>query len=105
VKNRKEAIREDIRRAGADAYGKHIEGLNARLGKNYMPIIPADWPGVMKGLRTISSLRDAVATELARVKIESNAEADKIDANLKWFAEYAKGYEFLFPDLKDLVLL
>ena len=105
VKNRKEAIREDIRRAGADAYGKHIEGLNARLGKNYMPIIPADWPGVMKGLRTISSLRDAVATELARVKIESNEEADKIDANLKWFAEYAKGYEFLFPDLKDLVLL
>jgi len=105
VKNRKEAIREDIRRAGADAYGKHIEGLNARLGKNYMPIIPAGWPGVIKGLRTISSLRDAVATELARVKIESNAVADRVHANLNWFREFAKGFEFLFPDLDRLVLL
>jgi hypothetical protein len=37
----------------------------------------------MKGKRNLESMRDAVDTELARVKIEANAIAEGIEANLK----------------------
>jgi predicted phage-related endonuclease len=104
VEARKKQIRIDIQNEGVKAMAKHIESLNDRLGKVQMPVIPADFAGVMKGKRTIDSLRDAVDTELARAKIAANEVADRIQTNLNWYAEHAAGYEFLFADLHQLVL-
>jgi len=58
---------------------------------------------VMKGKKTITSLRDAVSTELARVKIEANAIADRIQLNLKVLSEHP-GFEFLFADLAQIAV-
>lgn len=104
VKARKENIRVEIQQGGQKAYAEHCAALNARLKGQYLPgNIIAAFADVMKGKKTVSSLRGAVNDELARVKIESNALADKIDANLKTYGELAAGHEFLFRDLFQIV--
>ena len=104
VKARKETIRVEIQQAGKDKAAAHIAALNARLGKPYMPAIPVDFAGVMKGKKTVTSLRDAVDTELARFKIAANAVADRIQINLGTLRELAAGHAFLFADTGSIVL-
>lgn len=107
VKARKEELRDEIRREGIEAYDKHIRGLNERLGRPFLStagrtVPDAKFAEAMKGKKTITSLRDAVATELARAKIEANAIADRIQINLAALA--AQGdYGFLFSDLAAIV--
>ena len=103
VKAQKEKVREDIRRGGVEALAAHIAGLNERLGKPYMPAIPADFAGAMKGKKTIASLRDAVNTTLAHAKIEANQVADRIQLNLNTLRELAKDHGFLFADTAQIV--
>lgn len=104
VKARKEAIREDIVVEGRKALAAHLEGLNARIGKQYMPQVHADFAGAIKGKRTIDSLRDAVNTTLANAKIEASAIADRIQANLTALRERAADHTFLFADTAQIVL-
>lgn len=104
VEERKKQIRDEIRQEGIRALSTHVTKLNQRLGRPLMPAVAADFAGKMKGKKSIASLRDAVATELARAKIEANEVADKIEANLKALAEHAAGSDFLFHDLASLLL-
>jgi len=103
VKARKEAIRLEIVTDGAKALATHLESLNARLGKPYMPAVPADFSAAIKNKRTIESLKDAVNTTLAKAKIEANAIADKIHVNLRAISEQRE-HQFLFSDVASLVL-
>jgi putative phage-type endonuclease len=103
VKSRKDQIRLEIVQEGDRAYEAHRAGLNERLGRPYLPNIPADFAGVVKGMKKIDSLRAAVKTELARVKIATSAAADKIEANLKLLAAEADGLQFLFNDAAAIV--
>jgi len=77
--------------------------LNERLGKPYMPAITADFQGVVKGLKSLDSMKDKVATELARCKIAANEAADRIQANLATLRELASEHAFLFADTAQLV--
>jgi predicted phage-related endonuclease len=104
VKARKETIRVEIQQAGKERAAAHIAALNARLGKPYMPAVAVDFAGVMKGKKTVTSLRDAVDTELARFKIEANAVADRIQINLGTLRELAANHAFLFADTPAIVL-
>jgi putative phage-type endonuclease len=103
VATRKETIRVDIVQSGRDALANHVAGLNKRIGKAYMPMIPADWASVIKGRKTVASLKDAVAGELARVKIEANAVADKISVNMAALRDMASAHAFLFSDAATIV--
>lgn len=103
VKAEKENRRAAILRESQDAFAAHIDALNARLGKPYMPMVPTDFAGAIKGLKSIDSMRDKVDTELARAKIEANAVADRISINLMTIGAHA-GMEFLFADRAALVL-
>jgi hypothetical protein len=104
VKARKEQIRVEIVNEGRAALSAHLDALNVRLGKSYMPSVAADFAGAIKGKRTIDSLRDAVNTTLANAKIEANAIADKIQINLTMLRETAKDHAFLFADTAQIVL-
>lgn len=105
VKVRKESIRDEIVLEGKRALTKHLEALNVRLGKPYMPPgFTADFAGAIKGKRSIDSLRDAVGTMLANAKIDSNAIADMIQLNLTTLRDLAADYKALFPDTVQLVL-
>ncbi len=103
VKARKESIRADIIEKGRTKLSEHCAMLNERIGRNYMPTVPADFAGAIKGKKTVQSLRDAVDTELARAKIEANAVADRISLNLRALADLAPDDGQLFPDLRHIV--
>lgn len=102
VKARKEQIRGEIAAEGVAALRAHCAALNTRLGQPYMPAVPADFGGVIKGKRTVASLRDAVSTELARAKIAANEVADRIQVNMQALA--TAGDAAQFPDKAQLVL-
>ena len=86
VKARKEEIRGEIVAGGITALREHIAGLNAAMPVAYMPQVPADFAGVIKGKRTVDSLRSAVNDELARAKIAASEIAARIHANVKVLA-------------------
>lgn len=100
VKARKEEIRGEIVAGGVAALRKHIDELNAAMPAPYMPQVPADFAGAIKGKRTVDSLRSAVTDELARAKIEASNIATRIHANVKTLE--ASG--LVVPDAATLVL-
>lgn len=100
VKARKEEIRGEIVAGGITALREHIAQLNAAMPAAYMPQVPADFAGAIKGKRTVDSLRSAVNDELARAKIEASNIATRIHANVKTLE--ASG--LVVPDAAALVL-
>ena len=97
-------VRTDEVQRGKTAFAEHVAALNARIGKPYMPAIAADFAGVIKGKRTVASLKDAIDTELARVKIEADATGSRILLNMATLRELAKDHAFLFSDTGTIVL-
>lgn len=104
VKARKEEIRTEVIGECVAGLRAHINGLNEKLGGAYMPTVAADFPGAIKGLKSISSVRDKAAAELARAKTEATMLAEKIGANLALLDSLAEGRGTLFPDRAALVL-
>lgn len=104
VKARKENLRIEIQQEAELAFKVHIDTINTRLNTVQLPPIRADFAGVMKGKKTVTSLRDACDTELARVKIEASQLSKHIDKNLTLLAHIAAGKAHLFHDLSSLVL-
>lgn len=105
VKARKDTIRNDIVIDAAKALQAHVDQINDTLGGRIrMPKVMADFAGVIKGKRTIASLKEAADAELARAKIEASRIADLIRLNLNSLNELAKDHKFLFHDAQDLVL-
>ena len=104
VTNRKEQIRGEIVAEGVAALRTHVENLNLALGRHYVPTIPADFGGAVKGKRTVDSLRGAVNDELARAKIAANEIATRIQINLKVLHDCPGVVLTLFADLATLVL-
>ena len=68
-----------------------------------MPAVPVDFANAIKGKRTLDSMRDAVATELARAKIAANEVADRISFNLRTIDAHPD-HAFLFNDRASIVL-
>ena len=105
VKARKEAIRGEIVAEGIQAMRDHIDGLTRRFaGQVTLTHTPPSFGDAIKGLKTVDSIRNAVATELARAKIEANALADRIDENLRALPGLVGDRTGLTPDLQTLVL-
>jgi len=87
VKARKESIKSDIVAEGIAALANHVKELNAAMPANYMPQVPADFGGCIKGLKSVDSIRNAVSTELANAKIRASEIANKIHVNIKTLQE------------------
>lgn len=102
VKARKEAIKGEIVAEGVAAFAAHIRSLNAAMPANYMPQIPADFGGSIKGLKSVDSIRNAVSTELANSKIRANEIATRIQTNIGQID--AANAPMLFADMATLVL-
>ena len=104
VKARNVALKTEIVTAAQQALAKHIAALNERLGRPYMPTVPADFAGAIHGKKSFDSMRAALDATLANAKIFANEVADKIEANLKYLREHAKDHTALFPDTAQIVL-
>jgi putative phage-type endonuclease len=105
VKSRKQEIRDKIVLDANEAFRKHLAELEAGFGGNIrMPAVAIDVANAIKGKKTITSLRDAADTELARAKVEASTIATGITHNLTTLRDQAAGFEFLFHDAQQLVL-
>lgn len=105
VEARKKSIRAEILAAGEAAVRAYIDGLNKRIGRPYMPDRKwADFAAVMRGKKTVASLRDAVDTEVSGMKIAADELADLIQMNMASLTELAGDHKFLFADAAQLVL-
>lgn len=103
VKAEKENRRAAIVLAASKALADHIAGLNTRRGKPYMPACHGDFAGAVKGLKTMTSIQNAVDSELARCKIEANEIADRLQMNLTSLRELAADHSFLFADTTTII--
>jgi len=104
VKARKDAIRIEIKNNAQEQVDHHIAQINETLGgKVTLPAITPNFAGVMKNKRTITSLKDACADEVARVKIEASEIGDRIRLNLELLRKEATGVEHLFRDVQQIV--
>ena len=103
VKSKKEEIKSGIVLAAQQKLAAHVTGLNAEV-KPVALSIHGDFAGAIKGKRSISSLHDAVDTELSRCKIEADSIAANVRKNLTLLDKEAPGQKALFADLSTLAL-
>jgi hypothetical protein len=97
LKDEKERRRTEIITDSQNKLGEHVRALVLRVRVQFN--VAADFPGVVKGLKSLASMEDKLSTELARAKIEANRIADLIDANRKAMDEADASH--LFPDFNQ----
>jgi len=103
VTRRKEDIKLSAVEAARRALDKHIADLNGELAPMRLQPVAADFAGAIKGLRSISSMQDALDSTLAAGKIAADSQARMIRGNVATFKAAAEGLEFLFADLGAIV--
>lgn len=102
VKGRKESIRTEIVMSAQAALDAHVQGLNARLGANWLPRLAGGFAEAIKGKKTVASLKDAASVELANAKIEASALADRLQANRASLIVDGVDSFFLFADFAQV---
>jgi putative phage-type endonuclease len=105
VKSQKEARKVAIMSEAVKAYSVYKDSLEAEISPIRLHATAPDFAGAMKAKRTISSLEDAVASELALAKINADAVAKELRTCLAYLDENAKDYRFLFNDLQVIIYL
>lgn len=103
VEKRKTDIRAEIMQEGKQALAEYVASLDKRLGRALMPVIAADFGAVMRGKKSLSSLRGAMLDELAVAKISATAVFDCISSNQMLLNDLGKDYPALFPDFVHIV--
>ncbi len=102
VKSQKDVIKAEIVENARIKIRIHIDNLNKELKDINLPVLEYSFTDAIKGKRNISSMNDAVSTELARVKIEFDRMARISRANILYFDSTASSYKFLFNDLQAI---
>jgi putative phage-type endonuclease len=103
VKARKESIKTDMVQDARIALAEYMATLNERCAPVRVPTAAVDFAAAIKGKRSIAAMQDAIDTELARAKIASSADADKIAANVRTIKAQTE-HAALFPDVSALAL-
>lgn len=98
VKERKEQIRFEIVQSGNKQLSEYLAKLNERIGGVWMPRIDAGFGEAIKGLKSVTSIKEAVGTALRDAKIAAGEVADRIEANRKALVTVDADLIHLFPD-------
>ena len=99
VKAEKENRKIEIVTQARGELESHIQSLNKRIGGRWMPYaVDSRFADSVKGLKSLESMRDKIATTMAISKIEANAIADRIQSNKEACADCMH----LFPDFVAL---
>lgn len=99
VKAEKESRKGELVRAGVDAVAAHYAAINATLGEHAIPVPPlsGNIGASIKGLKTLSSMRDRIDAAVAAEKVNASQRARRVFeciGVLSAFGEHAH----LFPD-------
>lgn len=100
VKTKKENIKRDILAKSQDKLNEHMMELAVTFGVGIISST-ADFAGAMRNKRTLTSLRDACDTELARAKIVANERHALAMQNREAIPDE---YKFLFSDFAQIAL-
>lgn len=102
VVTKKDAMKAKIIDKGQADLDQHIDALNDQFNRPYITYT-ADFRGAIKGKRTITSIRSAVNDTLVAAKIDTNAMAMKVTANVLTLTKLADDHKFLFADLSSII--
>jgi len=103
VKTQKEQIKKDIVVNARELFKEHVSIIHESLNGLKIPVFDPDFAGAIKGKRNLSSMRDAVDTELATSKIIANESADLMRTNLAQYENKAIEHKFLFNDIQQII--
>lgn len=103
VKSEKEAIKQRILMDAAAAFSQHVMALEVEIAPIRLDVPRPEFAAAMKNKRTMSSLHDAVDSELANAKITADAIARDIRQKLVWFKASTAEHQALFPDLQAII--
>jgi hypothetical protein len=103
VKTGKEDRKIALVTAATQAFAKHVAGLQAEIAAvKFLPPAPAFGESI-KGLKTLSSIKDRLDTALAIGKIAADADAADVRQKLAWLDANAAEHRALLADLQQLV--
>lgn len=97
IKNRKEDIRLEVLTEAKEQLAKAIKEAELRI-KCRLPNLTCDVMQAMKGKKTIDSLKDAAATEVANGKVEVAGYVNTALSNMAIIRELAPDHKHLFND-------
>jgi putative phage-type endonuclease len=101
VTKQKEARKEEIIQTGVKAVRAHYDQVNESLGEHRIQppqSLVLDLGAVIKGKKSLTSMKDAVDTAVAGCKIAANEQADRIRANVRVYEAEVGSWSALFPD-------
>lgn len=101
VTKQKEARKEEIVQTGVKAVRAHYDQVNESLGEHRIQppqSLVLDLGAVIKGKKSLTSMKDAVDTAVAGCKIAANEQADRIRANVRVYEAEVGSWAALFPD-------
>ena len=98
---RKESIRSEIIMAARQSLAERATELNADLGGHYIEVPQVDFAAAIKGLKTLTSARNAVESVLLEAQSAMDSTAARIRANLDLLASLPD-YAGLFPDVAKI---
>lgn len=106
VKAEKESRKAEIVRAGVNAVRAHYVEINTTMGEHAIGIPPSlnfDIGNAIKGLKTLSSIRDKISTAVANAKIDASERAERVRKNIATLASLREDLRAsLFPDRVQL---
>jgi putative phage-type endonuclease len=102
VEQRKVAIRAEIAAKAQADMDAHWAAVGERLGESWIKRAVPDFPGAMKGKRSIETCRAAVDQTLANAKIEMTQLADRLLANRETLKRDGTDWLFLFADFAQV---
>ena len=103
LEREKTSRREERLSAARKAFADHLFEAQRGLNGLRLDVVTPDFAGAIKGLKTLTSIDDKIATALANGKIVVDRQVRDIRAKLEWINENAADYRALLADLQQLV--
>ena len=84
------------------AFSDYVAELQREIHGLRMDIVPPDFAGAIKGLKTLNSMQDRLDTALANGKVAADQQAFDMRMKLVWVDANAAEYRALQSDLQQL---
>ena len=106
VKAEKDNRKAEIVRDGVVAVQKHYAEINTTMGEHAISLPPSlnfEIANTIKGLKTLSSIREKISTAVASAKIDASERAERVRKNVATLASLREDLRAsLFPDRVQL---
>ena len=103
VKAKKDALKlERISKAKSD-FAAHVAALQSEIADVRLTVLTPDFGGAIKGLKTLTSVDNAIGVAMANAKIYADQQAADVREKLGWLGENAAEHRALLADLQQLI--